>query len=227
MKKLTNFSIILAILVVSFISAQPVAAANTSITAQIVDGKTAQGWAYGAEIIVVQITGTNVGLKGSARLDANGYFTINYPTGTNSGMTDALGLCGTNPGQMGDCTPVNNWSSLQLLISFTCDWEPTFYRQDYQNSTDGFCPVSVDLNGNPVPLVGLPGNFEVSYTDTFSAVPRNLGNIDTNRGPTALELVDFSVTPQSSNNTWLPFVLLIGSVALVSGAVTIIRKRRA
>jgi len=226
MKKLTNFSIVVAILVASLISVQPVAAANTSITAQIVDGKTAQGWKYGAEIIVVQITGANVGLKGSTRLDANGYFTINYPSGTNTGMTDDLGLCGTGAGQMGDCTPVSNWSSLQILISFTCDWELPPYRQNYQNSTDGYCPVLVDLDGNPVPLVGLPGNFEVSYTDTFSAVPRNLGNIDTNRGPTALELVDFSVTPQSSNNTWLPFVLLIGSVALVSGAVTVIRKRR-
>lgn len=47
----------------------------------------------------------------------------------------------------------------------------------------------------------------------------------TNTGPTAVELTDFSVAPQANN--WLPFVLLIGSVALVGGAVTLLRKRRA
>jgi hypothetical protein len=36
-----------------------------------------------------------------------------------------------------------------------------------------------------------------------------------------------SVSASSSGNTWLPFVLLVGSVALVSGTVAFLRKRKA
>jgi hypothetical protein len=54
-----------------------------------------------------------------------------------------------------------------------------------------------------------------------------LGTLVVQSGPTSVELVDFSITPQSNGNTWLLFVLLVGSVALVSGAVVILRKKRA
>jgi len=55
---------------------------------------------------------------------------------------------------------------------------------------------------------------------TFS-ITRNTGT-----GPNAIELAEFSVTSKSSGNFWLPFALLVGSVALVSGAVAVIRKRK-
>ena len=69
-----------------------------------------------------------------------------------------------------------------------------------------------------------------SQTETFVELPPvepYVLNIVTDTGPTAIELTEFSVTTQSSSNIWLPFVLLVGSVALVSGAVAVIRKRRA
>ena len=74
---------------------------------------------------------------------------------------------------------------------------------------------------------GTPGVISRTFNQNVIPARYNPGYLETGTGPTALELVDFSVTPQSSNNTWLPFVLLVGSVALVSGAVTVIRKRRA
>ncbi len=75
---------------------------------------------------------------------------------------------------------------------------------------------------------GSPGVLEHTYTE-LSFVPGHYPapTIQTGTGPNAIELVDFSVTPQSGGNTWLPFVLLIGSVALVSGAVAVVRKRKA
>jgi hypothetical protein len=62
-----------------------------------------------------------------------------------------------------------------------------------------------------------------------SAIPAPLpvGTMVLQSGPNSIELVDFSVTPQSNVSTWLPFILLVGSVILVGGAVTIIRKRQA
>ena len=75
---------------------------------------------------------------------------------------------------------------------------------------------------------GSPGVLEHTYTELIF-VPDHypVPTIQTGTGPNAIELVDFSVSPQASGNTWLPFVLLIGSVALVSGAVTVLRKRKA
>jgi hypothetical protein len=61
---------------------------------------------------------------------------------------------------------------------------------------------------------------------SFVAGRMNFGNIQTGTGPTAVELVDFNVTSQTNSNNWLPFILLVSSIALVSGAVTLIRKRR-
>jgi len=75
---------------------------------------------------------------------------------------------------------------------------------------------------------GAPGVLEHSYTElTFILGHYSGETIQTGTGPNAIELVDFSVTPQASGNMWLPFALMIGSVALVSGAIAVLRKRKA
>lgn len=219
MKKIGIFLIIVGILMASFASVQPVAAANTGVMGQIVDGKTAQGWAYGAEILIIQISGATPGLKGSTYLAADGTFSVNYPTASNTGMTDDLGLCAS----MGNCLPVDNFSSLQVLIGFTCDFNTVNgTRPNETTSNDGNCPADQDLNANPVPLVGLPGNFEVSYTDTFSSVMRDLGDIDTNRGPTAITLKAIS----AENTTGISPLMISAFALIVVGLALIIVYRR-
>jgi hypothetical protein len=49
---------------------------------------------------------------------------------------------------------------------------------------------------------------------------------DTESGPNAIVLKDFSARTSAASPSWLPYVLVVGSLALVSGALTIVRKRR-
>lgn len=109
-------------------------------------------------------------------------------------------------GTIVDCTtPAHSGNTFEILIDFTCSM-----------GVAG-CDASVSD----------PQTQTIQFTQNGLPISFNAGFVETGTGPNALDLVDFSVTSQSSSNTWLPFVLLIGSVALVSGAVTVIRKRRA
>lgn len=216
MKKLGIFFVIIGFVMASFGAAQPVVAANTGVTGQVVDGKTAQGWGYGAEIMVIQTTGTDTGLKGTAILDANGNFTVSY------GSTDTLSLCSS----MGGCTTADNFASMQVLISFTCEFDPTFSRPNETTSNDSNCPINAAPGGSPAlpPLVGLPGNFEIGYTDNFQSVIRNLGDIDTNRGPTAITLEAISA---ESTTGISPIMIAAFSLILVGlGLIVVYRQRR-
>lgn len=104
------------------------------------------------------------------------------------------------------------------------------YSASYTQAPDLFTTVYIVAtftNGGE----GTPSNQVITITEAPSGsvpcTPDYQQNITLDTGPNAIELKDFSVTTQSSTNTWLPFVLLVGSVALVSSAVTVIRKRRA
>lgn len=224
MKKIGIFIIVIGLLMVGFASIQSVTAApeaNTGIVGRIVDGKTAQPWGYGAEVIIIQTSGTNVGLKGSAVLAANGTFAITYPTATNTGMTDPLSLCGTGAGQMGDCTTVENFATLQLMVTFRCDWNTgNGTRPMFNSSTDASCPLT-PLGGGTTALVGLPGNFQYQYTDTFAAGTRDLGDFDTNRGPTAISLE----AVHADSNTISPLAIA-GIMVILFGTGLMIYRRR-
>ena len=76
--------------------------------------------------------------------------------------------------------------------------------------------------------VDQPGDTVTHSIGYANFIPGNMnfGSIRTGTGPNSIQLVDFSATQQSSNNTWLPYILLVGSVALVSGTVAVIRKRK-
>ena len=128
-------------------------------------------------------------------------------------------------------------------------WEATVYAWNsidytvYINGTS-FTGGSFAIDWDTIPPLGAEIEVFIVYGDPPGTYPAPtpasifirqlppsghypLGNISTGTGPNAIELVDFSVTPQSSGNIWLPFVLLAGSVALVSGAVAVVRKRKA
>ena len=64
------------------------------------------------------------------------------------------------------------------------------------------------------------------YSETGITISYQVGTLVAQSGPNSVELIDFSVSPQTSNIFWLPFILLIGSVILVVGSVYLIRKRR-
>ena len=65
------------------------------------------------------------------------------------------------------------------------------------------------------------------YSEQSGARTYDVGDIQVGTGPNSIELVEFSVSPQSNSNTWLPFVLLAGSVVLLGGAVLVTRRLRA
>ena len=75
---------------------------------------------------------------------------------------------------------------------------------------------------------GSPGVLSHTYSE-LSFVPGvyPAPTIQTGTGPTSLDLVNFTVNSQTNASPWLPYILLVGSVILVSGAVTLLRKRRA
>ena len=108
--------------------------------------------------------------------------------------------------------------------TFDVDWKDGG-APDAPNDGDYVCLYVVfnaGSSGTPTPVLTDPQ--PVLF---FVSGHINFGNIQSGTGPNAVELVDFSVAPQSSGNTWLPYILLVGSVALVSGAVAVIRKRKA
>jgi hypothetical protein len=96
-----------------------------------------------------------------------------------------------------DCSPADN----------TACW-------DYAGAVDG--------DGNPT------GNAHCTTTGC-SVTDENTSEghfvVGNGEDPTLVTLENISIS-SSSGNTWLPFVLLAGSVALVGGAVGFLRKRR-
>jgi hypothetical protein len=205
MNKLGIFLVIVGITLAGFSSAQPVGAANTGVTGRVLDGRTIQGWAYGAEILVLQTTGASIGVKGTATLDSSGYFTVIY------GTTDTLNLCFS----MGGCSTADDFSKIVVQISFKCDHETlnTGVRKDKSNSTDPSCPVNEDLSGNPVPLYGLPGAMEIEFTDNYNAVTKDLGDIDANSSPTVITLEAIS----AESTTGISLLMIAAFVLILIG----------
>jgi hypothetical protein len=189
--------ILIAVMLVAAMVFPVPAYAYTGVQGRVIDSKTKTAWQNGGDIWV--INNSTGDIEATGKLDSAGAFSINWGD-------DALnyGMVGT---VNADSTPPLTGENVEFVIDFGCAF----------SLTPG-CP----------PVNGTPAMISFAFTQNGIPIRFNAGtNIETGTGPTALELVDFSVTPQSSNNTWLPFVLLIGSVALVSGAVTVIRKRRA
>lgn len=186
--------------------------ANTGVTGRVVDGKTAQPWRYGAEVVAIQTTITP-GFLGTTTLNADGTFTINYSsTGT---PTDDLNMCAS----VGGCVAPQDFANVQVLIVFTCDIESTNTRPDYQTSNDTNCPLDpLGPDTTPV-LTGLPNNMEVQYTDTFVGSVRNLGDIDTNRGPTAVSLQTITAT---STTNWL--LVLLSLLSIMTGGWLLVKR---
>ncbi|GAB4529684.1 MAG: hypothetical protein Fur0018_16440 [Anaerolineales bacterium] len=186
---------------------KPADTPDTAISGRLIDSKTLQPWLYGAEIKIVQVTGDNIGLKGSTYVSlVDGTWSITF------GTTDGLNICG------GGCTPGNSYAQYQIVVNFTCDLETANgTRPNYTSSTDVSCPMTV----GGTPLVGLPTNFEVTVTDGASGGTHNVGDIETHRGPTAIVLEDFSAQSAA------PWLLAAGALlALAAGGFAVARRKQ-
>ena len=75
-------------------------------------------------------------------------------------------------------------------------------------------------NGAPPQLISPP------FLESGIPISYQVGTLVAQSGPNSVELVEFSVAPQTSSNFWLPFILLFGSIILVVGSIYLIRKRR-
>jgi hypothetical protein len=96
------------------------------------------------------------------------------------------------------------------------------------------CINNVSLPGHSLQVVvipnagpsGAPGAIFEDFQQNSIPIPYPTGYLYTDTGPTAVELADLSVTSQTRSAAWLPIVLLVGSILLVSSAVVIVRKKR-
>jgi len=102
------------------------------------------------------------------------------------------------------------------------------YSIPYTNQPNPGPPSADQLVIYILPAVGSAGPsptvISPSFIESGISSPYQVGTLTVQAGPNSVELVDFSVTSESRGNSWLPFILLIGSVVLVTGAVFVIRK---
>jgi len=187
----------------------------TGLSGRLIDSRTLQPWVYGAEIQVVQTTGTNTGLKGSTVVtlgatvpgdpsQSDGQWSITF------GTTDDLSLCAGG----GGCTIGNEFATYQVQVNFTCNLNTTNgTRPAFDSSDDTNCPIQVDS----VDMTGVPINFEFTVTDTATGSMVNLGDAETERGPTAVNLLGIDVGQNQAPQAALLVVILFGLA--VSGAV--------
>ncbi len=194
----------------SYVGHQILPAADTGLSGRLIDSGTLQPWEYRAEIKVIQTSGTNIGLKGSTYVAADGTWSITF------GSTDGLNICG------GSCTPGEAYATYQVVVNFTCDLETANgTRPNYTTSTDPNCPLTSTSYGA---LTGLPTNFEVTVTDGASGGVQNMGDIETQRGPTAIQLENFSA---QSASQWTLVLTGAGLLALVAAGFAVARRKRA
>ena len=165
--------LILTILVLIAMMAAPTPAyAYPSVTGNVIDSKISDPWAWGGEVWVQDSSGN---ICGTGTLDSNGTFSIVL-----DGSQDDLAW-----GTTVDCTQASySGQILEVIIDFDCFMDST-------NCTD-------DGLGNPVDR---PGTNSITFTQSGLPFPWNIRDIETDTGPNAIELVDFSVTPQSNGNT--------------------------
>jgi hypothetical protein len=90
---------------------------------------------------------------------------------------------------------------------------------DVGNSLYVYIVLNPGSEGTPDPLSSS------QFSNNSSTNSYDVGVLNVGSGPNSIELVDFSVTPQSGSNFWLPYILLICSIILVGGLVTWMRKR--
>jgi hypothetical protein len=112
------------------------------------------------------------------------------------------------------------------VLQFTCNFGDPCPEVGYPNF---LTPNSGETVNIYIILTGTTDD-PSTITRSFVQPPIPLGTYSisqgTDSGPTAVDLVEFNVTSQTNSSNWLPFILLVSSIALVSGAVTLIRKRR-
>jgi hypothetical protein len=182
---------------------------DTGLTGRLVDSKTLQPWLYGAEIEVVQTNGVNVGPKGNTFVDlSDGTWTVDF-----GGASDDINLCS------GSCTDGNEYATYQIRVRFTCNLNTANgTRPNATTSNDVNCPITQ----GGTDLFGVPSNFEITVTDSASGTRIDIGDIETERGPTAVTLQNIGT--QAGAAPWLAMATLL---LLVGTAVVIMRRRQA
>jgi len=187
--------------------APPTPTPDTGLSGTIIDSKTLQPWVHGAEIVVIQTSGVNVGMKANTFVAADGTWSVNF------GTTDTIELCS-------GCTTGNEYATYQVKVNFKCDLQSAADGSGIiGEGTRSSITVSDDDNCG-VPLVGIPVNFEETVTDSASGGVIDVGDWETGRGPTAVSLQN--VTADSNTTT----AVGIGLVVMMLAGVTFVAVRR-
>jgi hypothetical protein len=206
------FLALLGALVFTLLAVRPVAA-YAGVSGTVVDGKTNQGWEYGAEVAAYQIS-ISFGPLGSAMLDQDGNFQLTYDD-------DPLGICGG-----GGCVAPANGAQIVLVVNFRCDLNTANGWRDLAAvppSTDSNCPAEQTLGGDLVPLEGLPGGISYFYFEVEDNTGMHTaGNLATNTGPLAITLRSFN----TSGGGGMPILLFATIFLLVGGASLVAVRRR-
>jgi len=187
--------------------APPTPTPDTGLSGTIIDSKTLQPWVHGAEIVVIQTSGVNVGMKANTFVAADGTWSVNF------GTTDTIELCS-------GCTTGNEYATYQVKVNFKCDLQSAADGSGIiGEGTRSSITVSDDDNCG-VPLVGIPVNFEETVTDSASGGVIDVGDWETGRGPTAVSLQ--SITADNNATTTAG----IGLVIMMLAGVTFVAVRR-
>jgi hypothetical protein len=176
--------------------------AYSGMSGGVIDSRNLDPWLNGADIWIVNNTQGGAIVATGTLNTADGTFNLAW------GQDDLNYFAN---GGIPLLFPPASGDQVELIIDFSCGYSSIY------GANPATCP----------PLNGTPTTMSFSITQNAIPIRYNLGtNNETGTGPTSVQLVDFSVSQPAPQNTWLPYVLLIGSVILVSGAVTILRKRR-
>lgn len=198
--------LVLVLFLVIFIGlvAPSPAASYTGISGRVIDSKTLTAWLNGADVWIVNNSQGGAIIATGALSLVDGSFSLTWGTdGLNYASVGSLGA----PPSAGD--------QVEVIIDFTCGFRAA--GNPGVPAPPATCP----------PINGTPATIGISIGQNSIPIIYSVGtNLETGTGPTSVQLVDFSVSQPATQNPWLPYVLLVGSVVLVTGAVTILRKRR-
>ena len=85
--------------------------------------------------------------------------------------------------------------------------------------------ITVYIVFSPGPNGTPATNSDCTFIDVAIPVHYGCGNILTGTGPTAITLADLTAE-SSAANPWLPAILVVGALAVVSGGLVVVRRKR-
>ena len=196
MKNKSRIFIVFAVVLLALLAVASPLFAYDGVSGMVIDSRYGQGWQHGGDVYVENISNIN-----NPKLIST--CTLGKTVADAGDFDCVYGTNGISAANFDGGTP-SSGEEIRITIDFTC-------------AGTSNCTGSI---------VGTPATLQITYIETTNLPGRNaLGYIQTGTGPTAIELADLSVAPESTNWGIVTLVALLGAVTL--SAFVILRNRRA